>query len=313
MSNMTLREQKVNEFLLTPSVTDQIVSLIGNDERKKQSFMTKMVKISTSFGLDKCSPDSIVNCGLQALTLNLSLEQGQGYVVNYGGQAQFDCGYKGWQILAKRAGYSVQADVVYSCDDFRQEGFGFDRKMIFNPDFSSRKGHDDEWAKQNLQGVIVSILEDETGNKYDTFVTGEMIKKITGVSPSAGKVSKKTGEKHSPHDKWAEQMFMAKAIKQVLSKFAIDISEASELHTAIEIVNQTESMAQEQAKAEFYPDEDFEKNFPKWAESVKSGQRSAMSIITFVTNKAMLKEHQMTKLMSLKTMEPIEGEVSNVE
>ena len=221
MSNqLQVKEEKMMDAFALEGVKTQLQSLLQDNPKKIEAFKTRVLKMSLGYGLNNCSPESIINCGLQALTLDLPLESGQGYIVNYGGNAVFDCGYKGWQVLAKRAGYSVLADVVYSCDEFKQNGFGFDRELIFLPDFSERNGSNDTWAKENLVGVIVSILEDETGNKTHTFIDDRMIKKIIGKSPSVGSEKAK---KFSPHENWAEQMFCAKAIKQVLSKFPIDL------------------------------------------------------------------------------------------
>jgi recombination protein RecT len=295
------------------NVKAQLDSLFESSPRKIEGFKTRILKISLSFGLQSCTPESIINAGLQAVTLDLPIEFGQGYVVNYGGQAQFDCGYKGWQVLAKRAGLSVLADVVYECDEFSQSGFGFNKTITFNPNYAERKSSNDEWAKKNLTGVIVSVLEDETGSEAYSFVPADLIHKIVGASPSAGKVSKKIGQKTSPHDKWAEQMFSAKAIKQVVSKMPIDISRSSQLAQAIEMVNQTEMVAQDKAKAEdnAYPQARFDEYFPQWQELVMSGKKPAMSIISQLSNSYKLTAQQLEKLMDLRNAQPIEGEIQN--
>ena len=287
-------------------IKTQLKSLLQDNPKNIESFKTKVLKMSLNYGMDKCSPESIIKCGLQAITLDLPLEAGQGYIVNYGGKAVFDCGYKGWQILAKRSGYSVLADVVYACDEFSQNGFGFDRELIFIPDFSRRESSNDEWAKKNLTGVIVSILEDDTGNKTHAFVSSDMIFKITGKSPSLGNANAK---KFSPHENWAEQMFCAKAIKQVLSKFPIDLVKASQLNDAIQMINNTESIAQAENKIEqsLYPQDRFDTNYPKWVELVRSGKKQAMSIITQLSNSYPLTSEQLEKVMELKNCEVIEG------
>jgi len=313
-TQLSVRETKVMDAFALDGVKEQLRSLLADNPKKIEAFKTRILKMSLSYGLDKCTPESIINCGLQALTLDLPLEAGQGYIVNYGGAASFDCGYKGWQVLAKRAGFSVVSDVVYQCDEFSQNGFGFDREIIFNPDFSGRKGSDDEWAKSNLTGVIVSILEDDTGNKTHAFVPADMIHKIVGMSPSAGKTSQ-NGKKHSPHDNWAEQMFAAKAIKQVLSKFPIDLAKSSQLAEAISIVNSTEANAQKQASTESaaYPQERMDELFPKWRELVSNGEKKAMTIITQLSNSYKLTASQLEKVMTLKDYEPIDAEVENAE
>jgi len=304
------REQQMMGALELESVKTQLAALLENKPRKIEAFKTRMLKISLSFGLDKCTPESLINCGLQALTLDLPLEYGQGYIVNYGGKATFDCGYKGWQILAKRGGLSVKADVVYACDHFEQEGFGFDAKMSFQPDHTQRRGADDEWANQHLTGVIVSVREDESGMITAMFVPADLIFKIIGKSPSVGKTDK-NGKKHSPHDNWAEQMFAAKAIKQVLSKQAIDLAQASQLQEAIGIVNSSESAAQ--AQAAFYNPEKFDVNYPKWLDRVKSGKNPAMAVITQLTNTYSFTSDQLEALMNLKNHEPINGEASEAQ
>ena len=305
MSNLAIRENIVMDALELEGIKNQLQGLLGSDQRKIEAFKTKILKLSLTDILKNCTPESVIGCGVQALTLDLPLEAGQGYVVAYKGVATLDVGYKGWQVLAKRAGYSVLSDVVYNCDEFLQSGFGFDREMVFNPSFSQRKGSDDTWAKANLTGVIVSIMEDESGQKTQTFIDAAMINKIVGKSPS-----KSSG--HSPHNNWSEQMFAAKAIKQVLSKFPIDISKASQLQDAIQIVNTSESMAQEQAttSASVYSQERFNENFPKWKSLVESGQKRAMAIITQLSNSFTLTSKQLEDVMTLANFEPIDGEVA---
>lgn len=308
------REQQMMGAFELDNVKTQLAALLEGNPRKIEAFKTRMLKIGLSYGLTNCTPESLINCGLQALTLDLPLEAGQGYIVNYGGVATFDSGYKGWQVLAKRAGLSVKADVVYACDAFEQDGFGFEAKITFQPDYTQRRGSDDEWAKQHLTGVIVSVREDETGLITTMFVPADMIFKIIGKSPSAGKTDK-NGKKHSPHDNWAEQMFAAKAIKQVLSKQAIDLAKHSQLQEAIGIVNNTESMAQSEATAEanFYEPEKFDANYPKWVDRVKTGRNPAMAIITQLSNTYSFTAEQMEQLMDLRNHEPIDGEVTGAE
>lgn len=305
---MQPREKSVIDAFELQVIQNQLSGLLDGNPKKIEAFKTKILKMSLSYGLKSCSPASIIQCGIQALTLNLPLEAGQGYVVKYGGEAQFDCGYKGWQVLAKRAGFSVLADVVYKCDEFSQSGFGFDREMRFMPDFETRNSSNDKWARENLIGVIVSIMEDKTKNKTTAFVPADMIHKIVGKSPS---VQSEKGKAFSPHENWAEQMFAAKAIKQVLSKFPIDLSEAAQLHQAIEIVNSTESKSQSNSLPE-YPDKNFQLYFSKWKDSVVDGRKKASVIISQISTMYKLSPDQLDQLISLKDFEPIEAEIDEV-
>ena len=186
--------------------------------------------------------------------------------------------------------------------------------MTFNPSPLNRKVADDDWAKENLIGVIVSIREIETNNITHAFIPADMIFKIISKSPSVGKKDK-FGNYHSPHDNWVDQMFRAKAIKQVLSKFPIDLSEASQLNEAMQIVNSTETVAQSQAKAESetYSDERLDANFPQWVKAVQEGKKPAMAIITHLTNGWKLTQDQTAKVYQLMDFEPIQGEVVEAE
>jgi len=307
MNQISVRETQVKDCLELEAISQQLSSLLDKNPRKMEAFKTRMLKISLGFGLDKCTPESIINCGLQALTLDLPLEHGQGYIVNYGGKATFDAGYKGWQILAKRAGFSVMADVVYSCDEFSQDGFGFNSEMIFKQNLGLRKGANDVWAKANLTGVIVSVREDESDKTTTAFVPADMINKIVATSPSQ---KTDNAKKFSPHSNWAEQMFKAKAIKQVLSKFPIDLAVASQLADAIGIIDATEIAAQKQVAKDdrSYPDERFEEVYPKWKAIVQEGKKDAITILSDLAARFALTKSQSNKLRELKNFEPIEGE-----
>jgi len=304
---ITQRESNVTNALQLESINNQLVGLLQNNPKKMEAFKTRMLKMSTSKMLMQCSPESVIAAGLQALTMGLPLEAGQGYVVKYGkgkdAQAQLDIGYKGWQVLAKRSGYSVMADAVYSCDLFEQGGYGFNAQLSLEPNHAERRTANDKWVKENITGVIVSIREDENDLQTSKWVPADLIFKIIAGSPSKD-------SDYSPHNKWAEQMMCAKAIKQVLSKAPIDLSKAEALHDAIQIVNNTESHAQaEQNGLPEYTQARFDTNWPKWVELVETGKQKAVTIITQLCNGFALSEHQMQKVMTLSNHEVIEGDV----
>lgn len=308
MNAVVKRETQIADTLQLDSIKNQVNGLLDSNPRKMEAFKTRMIKMSTSYMLKDCTPESLIAAGVQALTLDLPLEAGQGYVVKYGSEAQLDVGYKGWQVLAKRSGYSAMADNVYACDFFEQSGFGFDVKMDFQPNHSDRKTADDKWVQENIKGVIVSIREDETKLVQTRFVERDMLIKIVGMSPSMGS---EKARKYSPHENWASQMFSAKALKQILSKMPIDLS--STMAEAIQIVNGTEAAAQNQpTKMPLYSDEKFEANFPKWKKLVEDRKKSAVTIITQFSNGYSLTEKQTEKLRELYDSEPIEGEVVEV-
>jgi len=302
----TNREVAVIDTLQMENIKNQLSGLLNANPQKMEAFKSRMLKMATSQMLKDCTPDSLIACGLQALTLNLPLEAGQGYIVKYGKAAQLDVGYKGWQVLAKRSGLSVMGDAVYDCDFFEQKGFGFDAQMNFEPKHSDRETANDKWVKSHIKGVIVSVREDATGLQQVRFVERDMLLKIVGMSPSAS-------SEYSPHNNWCEQMMIAKAIKQVMSKMPVDLAKASELVEAFGIVNTTEAAAQAQPQGlPAYSAERFEANWPEWVKLVESGKKPAVTIITQLSNGFSLTQEQMSKVMTLSQHEPIEGEADEV-
>ena len=314
MSNMTVnekREMQVADAMQLESINNQLVGLLENNPKRMEVFKSRMLKMSTTYMLKDCSPESLIAVGLQALTLDLPLEAGQGYVVKYGKDAQLDIGYKGWQMLAKRSGSSVMADAVYKCDLFQQSGFGFDAELKFEPAHGERRAADDKWVHENIVGVIVSIKDDATGAVTYQFVPADMLHKIVGNSPS---VKSDKAKQFSPHENWKQQMFIAKAIKQVLSKMPVDLSVDSSMSAAIQMVNETEATSQAIPESmPRYPQERFDENWPKWVELVKAGKQKGVGIANQLSNGYSLSESQLEKAMSLKDFEPIEGEVEEAE
>ncbi len=314
MSNMTVnekREMQVADAMELESIKNQLMDMLEGDPKKMGVFKSRMLKMSTTYMLKDCSPESLIGVGLQALTLDLPLEAGQGYVVKYGKDAQLDIGYKGWQVLAKRSGFSVMADAVYKCDLFQQSGFGFDAELKLEPAHSERKTADDKWVQENIQGVVVSIREDATDKKTHQFVPADMLHKIVGNSPS---MKSDKAKQFSPHENWRQQMFIAKSIKQVLSKMPVDLSIDSTMTEAIQIVNDTESTAQAIPDAKpKYPQERFDENWPKWVKIVEDGKKKGISIANQLGNGFSLSDAQLEKAMSLKDYEPIEGEVEDAQ
>ena len=305
MSNTQVakREAQVTDAFQLEIIQNQVSDLLGNDSKRMGSFKTKMIQMSMNGMLKDCDPASIINCGLQALTLDLPLTAGQGYIVAYKKVAQLDVGYKGWKVLAKRSGYSVLSDAVYNCDMFDQVGYGFETEMNFAPNHGERNSSDDKWAKKELKGVIVSVRDDETELSSSVFVEAKKIFKIIGMSPGAD-------SKYSPYNNWFEEMACAKAIKTVISKMPIDLSKASQLNDAITIVNSTEASTQSPTGGlPEYSQSRFDENWPKWVDIVSTGKKSAVTIITQLTKGFALTEGQMAKVMTLADYEAIDGEI----
>ena len=94
--------------VLPPSVTPQ------------RLMRTVIMSCEKTPKLLECTPQSIMNAATTAAVLGLECDgvTGQGYLVPYGNVAQFQVGYKGYNTLAARAGYTITGDVVREGDEF---------------------------------------------------------------------------------------------------------------------------------------------------------------------------------------------------
>jgi len=84
---------------------------------------TVMMSVERNPRLAECSVQSIVNAATTAAVLGLECDgvTGQGYIVPYGSIATFQVGYKGYNTLAARSGYTITGGVVREGDAFAYE------------------------------------------------------------------------------------------------------------------------------------------------------------------------------------------------
>lgn len=100
---------------------------------------TVVVSCERTPKLLECSPQSIMNAATTAAVLGLECDgvTGQGFLVPYGGVATFQVGYKGYNTLAARAGYTINGGVVREGDEFDYQegtsGFVRHKKLLGSP------------------------------------------------------------------------------------------------------------------------------------------------------------------------------------
>jgi recombination protein RecT len=119
-------------------VTTTVAQYLSNGNVKKYlegvlkeratQFITSLVSLSNlTPGLSKCDPNSIMQCGLKAASMNLPLDNNLGFVyaIPYGDKAQFQMGYRGYIQLAQRTGQyktinviDIRAGELVSWDEF---------------------------------------------------------------------------------------------------------------------------------------------------------------------------------------------------
>lgn len=237
MSNNQLTlTQQVQGYLQTNQIKDKLNNLFSKDDKKIERFKSALINISLDSSLKDCTAQSIFRSALILAEVGLDINKSlsQAYILKYKNDAEPVISYKGWQTLIERTGKKVKAFSVFKCDTFEMDLSDFDEKIIFIPNLDSRKSSDDKWYKENLKGILVKIKSDDSVKNI--FVSVDKIEKIKGMSKSL----KGSKPEFSPYNNWAEEMYLAKAIKYVLSREALNFKEEN-LAKAIEVDNQLDT------------------------------------------------------------------------
>lgn len=198
----------------------EIVALSGGSKVKADKFVTDLTLLGMDKSILECEPVSVFSVALKIAQVGLSIvkEQKQAYIVPFSERgvkkAQLQIGYIGWRILAKRAGYDIDAELVYECDKFEYTVDENGKKFIFEANLKDRNETDAAWINENLLGAMV-WARDKNGVTRD-FISAKKLNQLknTNQAVKAGKFSAWTN--------WSEEMYKAKAIKYIASKLPTD-------------------------------------------------------------------------------------------
>ena len=198
----------------------EIVALSGGSKVKADKFVTDLTLLGMDKNILECDPVSVFSVALKIAQVGLSIvkEQKQAYIVPFLEQgvkkAQLQIGYIGWRILAKRAGYDIDAELVYECDKFEYTVDENGKKFIFEANLKDRNETDAAWINENLLGAMV-WARDKNGVTKD-FISAKKLNQLKNTNQAV-----KRG-KFSAWTNWSEEMYKAKAIKYVASKLPTD-------------------------------------------------------------------------------------------
>lgn len=198
----------------------EIVAFSGGSKVKADKFVTDLTLLGMDKSILECEPVSVFSVALKIAQVGLSIvkEQKQAYIVPFVEQgvkkAQLQIGYIGWRILAKRAGYDIDAELVYECDKFEYTVDENGKKFIFEANLKDRNETDAGWINENLLGAMV-WARDKSGVTRD-FISAKKLNQLKNTNQAVKK------GKFSAWTNWSEEMFKAKAIKYVASKLPTD-------------------------------------------------------------------------------------------
>lgn len=236
---------KIKGALEAPASQQKLLAFFGDDKSKATKFKSALLSIAQNQALAGCTAQSILKSAFNLAETGLEISPilGQAYILKYKQDAEAVISYKGWQALIEKAGKRVKAFSVFKCDSFSMDLSEFDEKITFLPNYAERNESDDTWYKNNLVGVLVKVKDMADGYVKNTFITSSKIEKIKGKSPSAKSA-------YSPYNSWAEEMYLAKAIKYALSREALNLKDEN-IKKAISLDNELDIKLQSSNKTEF--------------------------------------------------------------
>lgn len=189
----------------------RLETILGSKERAGK-FLSDFVMLCEKNKNQKVV--DIANCAIEIASMNLSIlpQSGQVYIVPRSGVINVEIGYKGWLVLAKRAGVLVRCYPIFKGDDYTFEVDGFEQKFHLKPSeenlFAEKNA---KWVQENLQCMAV-ITKDREGEESVNLISRELLERL-----------RSKGTANSPAYKdWLLEMYQAKAIKYVLRKTPID-------------------------------------------------------------------------------------------
>lgn len=198
----------------------EIIALSGGSKVKADKFVTDLTLLGMDKSILECEPVSVFSVALKIAQVGLSIvkEQKQAYIVPFNEKgvkkAQLQIGYIGWRILAKRAGYDIDAELVYECDEFDYVVDENGKKFNFKANLKDRNETDTGWINENLVGAMV-WAKDKSGVTKE-FISAKKLQQLKNTNQAVKKGV------FSAWNNWSEEMFKAKAIKYIASKLPTD-------------------------------------------------------------------------------------------
>lgn len=223
-----MTEEKKQTALVT------VASYLNNDTVKKYlesvlkertgQFITSLVSMSNlTPGLSKCEPNSLMQCGLKAASLNLPLDNNLGfaYAIPYGNKASFQMGWKGFVQLAQRTGQYKTINVI-----------------------TVKEGELKKWDSFNGE-LEIEIIEDVKREKLPAIGYAAVFRLINGfekrvywtkaeVLAHAKRFSKTFG--NGPWQTDFDKMAMKTVLKDLISKYgpmSVELQEAIKFDQAV--------------------------------------------------------------------------------
>lgn len=201
---------EIQRAFLNECSMERLRALVG--EARSTTFLSDFVLLAEQTGSQDYS--QLARCCVEIASMNLPIlkQAGQAYVVPRGGRLNVEIGYRGWLVLAKRAGIAVRHYVICEGDVMDFEAKGFEQFFTYKPlQENLANASNVAWLNDNLRFIAVVTKDLATGIETTSLVPFDVIKKMQGLA-----------QKNQAYNAWALEMYIAKAVKYVLKKLPID-------------------------------------------------------------------------------------------
>lgn len=230
MSNqLTIQDRAKAQFMEVCGMK-RLNAIVGEDN--SANFLSDFLTLAEQN--PKANFGQLAKCCIEIANMKLpiSKQAGQAYVVprnvtiNKGTPDErkisvlnVEIGYKGWLVLAKRAGIAVRVYPIYNGDDYTYEVNGFEQNFTYKPNFQNITAEKTEqFIENNLQFIAVATKDLISKVETCDLVEIALLRKLRSKTQStSGGVYKD----------WLLEMYKAKAIKYVLKKMPIDTLDSS--------------------------------------------------------------------------------------
>lgn len=234
---LLISQEDIKKAFLKECSIKRLSLLLGDDD-KAGKFLSNFIILAQSY--KNIDLNALAKCCVEIAGLKLSIlkESGQAYIVPRGGSINVEIGYKGFLVLAERAGIAVRCYGVFEGDHFEFSVDGFNQNVYFKPTIDNLKAEKDpKFIDEKLQFMIVVAKNLKTGIETTEIIDHGLLKKL-----------KNNGSGSTAYKNWLFEMYKAKAIKYTIRKMPMDSETMDMFASASKLDDENEEFDKNQKK-----------------------------------------------------------------
>lgn len=221
---VSVQEKAKSDFLQVCSIK-RLASLVG--QGNEGNFLSDFLILAGQINTENFK--ELAKCCIEIASMKLPIlkQAGQAYVVprsitvGKGTKNEkkipildVEIGYKGWLVLARRAGIAVKTYPIFDGDNFSFDAVGVNQSFRYSPSIENLSADKDSRFVENKLRFIAVCTKDLKSDVEDVSVLDiNLLKRLRSKSPSSDSPA---------YRDWLLEMYNAKAIKYVLKKLPLD-------------------------------------------------------------------------------------------